>query len=154
MRLNHPGIYRIVGEQYELLANIVGEAPCLRISSALLVNELVQKGTFKILPEESIEIQSIYANPDRFIFLEYEYSEICTLPPYRKSIRGTKMPVITDEQMKAFTQRYLEDTQINGRGIGATKAYIMEKTDWSLAQINIVVLQITKQLQRAGRLPI
>lgn len=26
MRLNHPGIYRIVGEKFELLANIVGEA--------------------------------------------------------------------------------------------------------------------------------
>ena len=30
MKLNHPGIYRIIGENYELLANIVGEVPCLR----------------------------------------------------------------------------------------------------------------------------
>lgn len=25
MKLNHPGIYRIIGEQFELLANIVGK---------------------------------------------------------------------------------------------------------------------------------
>lgn len=43
MKLNHPGIYRIIGENYELLANIVGEVPCLRITSALLMNDLVQK---------------------------------------------------------------------------------------------------------------
>ena len=36
MKLNHPGIYRIIGENDELLANIVGEVPCLRITSALL----------------------------------------------------------------------------------------------------------------------
>ena len=44
MKLNHPGIYRVIGEQFELLANIVGEVPCLRITSALLINDLVQKG--------------------------------------------------------------------------------------------------------------
>lgn len=43
MKLNHPGIYRVIGEQFELLANIVGEVPCLRITSALLINDLVQK---------------------------------------------------------------------------------------------------------------
>lgn len=61
MRLNHPGIYRIVGENFELLANIIGEVPCMRITSALLVNDLVQKGEFTILPEDSIEIQSVLA---------------------------------------------------------------------------------------------
>lgn len=68
MRLNHPGIYRIVGESFELLANITGEVPCMRITSALLVNDLVQKGEFTVLPEESIEIQSVLANPDKFVF--------------------------------------------------------------------------------------
>ncbi len=92
MRLNHPGIYRIVGENFELLANIIGEVPCMRITSALLVNDLVQKGEFTILPEDSIEIQSVLANPETIVFLEYEYSEICSLPSYRQSIHGTKMP--------------------------------------------------------------
>lgn len=150
MRLNHPGIYRIVGEKIELLANIVGEAPCLRITSALLINDLVQKGEFTIVNEESIEIQSILANPDKFVFLEYEYSEICALPSYRKSIRGIKMPNITDEQMKAFTNRYIQDISVYGRGIAATKAYMLETTGWSLAQINVVLMKIAKKLKYHG----
>lgn len=150
MRLNHPGIYRIVGENFELLANIVGEVPCMRITSAILVNDLVQKGIFTVLTEESLEIQSVLANPDKFVFLEYEYSEICSLPPYRKTIRGTKMPNITDEQLEAFTNRYLEDMQISGRGIAATKAYMLETTGWSLAQINVVLMKIAKNVKHHG----
>ena len=150
MRLNHPGIYRIVGENFELLANIIGEVPCMRITSALLVNDLVQKGEFTIVNEESIEIQSILANPDKFVFFEYEYSEICSLPPYRTTIRGTKMPNITEQQLEAFTNRYLEDMQISGRGIAATKAYMLETTGWSLAQINVVLMKIAKRLKYHG----
>lgn len=152
MRLNHPGIYRIIGESFELLANCVGEAPCIRITSALYMNDLIQRGKFTILEEESIEIQSIYADPDAFVFLEYEYSEICNLPPYRKTIRGTKMPNISKDEIKEFTERYLEDIKINGRGVMATKSYIMSKTEWSLSQINVVILQIQKILKRNGRL--
>lgn len=147
MRLNHPGIYRVVGDNFELLANIIGEAPCLRITSALSINDLVQKGEFTILPEDSIEIQSVLANPDKFVFLEYEYSEICALPSYRKSIHGTKIPDITDEQMEVFTKRYIQDTNIYGRGIAATKAYMLETTGWSLAQINVVLMKIAKNVK-------
>ena len=150
MKLNHPGIYRVIGEQFELLANIVGEVPCLRITSALLINDLVQKGKFTVLSEESIEIQTVCQKPDSFLFLEYEYSEICTLPPYRLSIRGTKMPNISNEQLKAFTNRYLEDIKIPGRGIEATKAYILSVTDFNLAQINVLMLKIINST-RYGR---
>lgn len=150
MRLNHPGIYRIVGDSFELLANIIGEVPCMRITSALLINDLVQKGVFTVLNEESIEIQTVLANPDKFVFLEYEYSEICQLPSYRKSIHGVKIPDITDEQLEAFTFRYMQDTSIYGRGIAATKAYILEATGWSLAQINAVLMKIAKKVKNHG----
>lgn len=150
MKLNHPGIYRIVGESFELLANIIGEVPCMRITSALLMNDLIQKGQFTVLTEDSLEIQSVLANPDKFVFLEYEYSEICSLPSYRKTIHGTKMPNITDEQLSAFTNRYIEDMQISGRGIAATKAYMLETTGWSLAQINIVLMKIAKKIKYHG----
>lgn len=151
MKLNHPGIYRIIGENYELLANIVGEVPCLRITSALLMNDLVQRGKFTILSEDSIEIQNVCNNPDTFLFFEHEYSEVCPLPPYRQSIRGTKMPDISNDMMKAFTERYISDMSINGRGIEATKAYILSVTDWSLAQINVLLLRIANSVRRNGR---
>lgn len=151
MKLNHPGIYRIIGENYELLANIVGEVPCLRITSALLMNDLVQRGKFTILSEDSIEIQNVCNNPDVFLFFEHEYSEVCSLPPYRQSIRGTKMPDISNDMMKAFTERYISDMSINGRGIEATKAYILSVTDWSLAQINVLLLRIANSVRRNGR---
>lgn len=112
MKLNHPGIYRIIGEHFELLANIVGEVPCLRITSALLMNDLVQRGKFTVLSEDSIEIQTVCNNPDAFLFFEYDYSEVCPLPPYRQSIRGTKMPDISNDMMKAFTERYISDMSI------------------------------------------
>ncbi len=147
MRLNHPGIYKIVGEKFELLANIVGEAPCFRITGALIINDLVQFGKFVVLNEESIEVQLVLANPDKYVFIEYEYSDICSLPPYRQSINGTKMPTITDEQYDLFTKRYLMDSGTYGRGITATKAYILEKTGWSLAQINVVLMHIIKRLK-------
>lgn len=150
MKLNHPGIYRIIGDQFELLANVIGEAPCLRITNALLINDLVQKGKFTVLPEDSVEIQAILTNPDKFVFLEYEYSEICSLPSYRKSIRGTKMPNITNEQLEAFTNRYIQDVSVFGRGIAATKAYMLEVTGWSLAQINVVLMKIAKQQLNYG----
>lgn len=151
MKLNHPGIYRIIGENYELLANIVGEVPCLRITSALLMNDLVQRGKFTILSEDSIEIQNVCNNPDAFLFFEHEYSEVCPLPPYRQSIRGTKMPDISNDMMKVFTERYISDMSINGRGIEATKAYILSVTDWSLAQINVLLLRIANSVRRNGR---
>ena len=73
---------------------------------------------------------------------------MCKLPSYKKSVRGSKKPDITDDQLKDFTNRYLEDISIAGRGINATKLYIIENTGWSLAQAHIVVMQIAKQCKR------
>lgn len=144
MKLNKPGIYRIIGESFELLANIIGEVPCMRITSALLMNDLIQKGKFTVLDEESIEIQTVLTNPDAFIFFEYDYSNICNLPSYRQSIHGTKVPSVSDDILKSFIERYKEDASIPGRGIAATKAYIMSRTDWSLAQINVLLMKIAR----------
>lgn len=60
------------------------------------------------------------------------------------------MPNITEQQLEAFTNRYLEDMQISGRGIAATKAYMLETTGWSLAQINVVLMKIAKRLKYHG----
>ena len=130
MRLNHPGIYRIVGEKFELLANIEGEAPLLNISEALLVNDLVIDGKFTILNSESLEIQQVINNPDQFIFIEYEYSDIAKLPLYRKTIRGTKVPNITNNEMKEFEEKYIHDMKTR-RDTTRTRAYIMERTNLS-----------------------
>lgn len=53
--------------------------------------------------------------------------------------------------MKAFTERYISDMSINSRGIEATKAYILSVTDWSLAQINVLLLRIANSTRRHGR---
>lgn len=153
MKLNHPGIYKIVGDSFELLANVIGEVPCLRITSALLMNDLVQKGKFTVLEEDSIEIQTVLSNPDKFVFFEYTYSDVAKYPSYRKSIRGAKMPDITDEQFKEFTNRYLEDNAIMCRGPVATKAYIVERTGWNLAQAQLVLLKIINHIKHNGCRP-
>ena len=152
MKLNHPGIYRIIGEDFELLANVVGEAPMLRIPNALVMNDLIQKGLFHVVTEESYEIQAVLTEPDKFIFFEYEYSEVCDLPSRRKSTRGVKIPDITDEQFEDFTQRYIEDARTPGKGIWATKMYIVSKTEWSIPQAHVIVLQIINKLRKHGRI--
>lgn len=146
MRLNHPGIYRIVGEKFELLANIEGEAPLLNISEALLVNDLVIDGKFTILNSESLEIQQVVNNPDQFIFIEYEYSDIAKLPLYRKTIRGTKMPNITNNEMKEFEEKYVHDMKTR-RDTTRTRAYIMERTNLSLSQINVLIMQMARKFK-------
>lgn len=146
MRLNHPGIYRIVGEKFELLANIEGEAPLLNISEALLVNDLVIDGKFTILNSESLEIQQVINNPDQFIFIEYEYSDIAKLPLYRKTIRGTKMPNITNNEMKEFEEKYIHDMKTR-RDTTRTRAYIMERTNLSLSQINVLIMQMARKFR-------
>lgn len=146
MRLNHPGIYRIVGEKFELLANIEGEAPLLNISEALLVNDLVIDGKFTILNSESLEIQQVVNNPDQFIFIEYEYSDIAKLPLYRKTIRGTKMPNITNNEMKEFEEKYVHDIKTR-RDTTRTRAYIMERTNLSLSQINVLIMQMARKFK-------
>lgn len=146
MRLNHPGIYRIVGEKFELLANIEGEAPLLNINEALLVNDLVIDGKFTILNSESLEIQQVINNPDQFIFIEYEYSDIAKLPLYRKTIRGTKMPNITNNEMKEFEEKYIHDMKTR-RDTTRTRAYIMERTNLSLSQINVLIMQMARKFR-------
>lgn len=146
MRLNHPGIYRIVGEKFELLANIEGEAPLLNISEALLVNDLVIDGKFTILNSESLEIQQVVNNPDQFIFIEYEYSDIAKLPLYRKTIRGTKVPNITNNEMKEFEEKYIHDMKTR-RDTTRTRAYIMERTNLSLSQINVLIMQMARKFK-------
>ena len=41
MKLNRPGIYHIYTDSFELLANVVGEAPVLRIPRALVMNDVI-----------------------------------------------------------------------------------------------------------------
>lgn len=147
MKLNKPGIYRIVGEKFELLANVIGEVPVLRIVNALDLNSLAQKGEFKVLPEESLQIQQVLQDPSKFIFIRIEFSDAVKLPPYRCSIRGTKIPNLSNEEYEDFKGRYIQDTRIIGRGASATKAYIMEKTDWSLSQIHMLIMKIGKEVR-------
>lgn len=147
---NKPGLYRVIGDTFELLCDIKGEAPYLTIGTTILMNDLVNKGIVTQLTHDSLEIQRVLANPDKFIFIEFEYSEIAKLPPCRKSIRGEKMPVISDELFMEFVNRYIQDTCVNKRGVTSTKAYIMAKTDWTASQTNLVILQIGKYIQRNG----
>lgn len=146
MKLNHPGVYQIVGEKFELLANVIGEVPCLRIHSALLMNDLVQKSKFTVLTEDSLEIQQVLADPDKFAFSEYEYSEVCELPPCKKSIRGEKLPDISDCIMKDLTDKYIEHRNI-GVSLNATRAYFIRRTGLSIPQINMLILKISKEVK-------
>lgn len=148
LTVNKPGLYRIIGDTFELLCDIKGEAPYLVIGKTILVNDLVNKGIITELSHDSLEIQRVLANPDKFIFIEFEYSEIAKLPPYRKSIRGEKMPAIDDSTFAEFVERYKQDTIVTKRGVTATKAYIMEKTGWTVSQANVVILQISKYISR------
>lgn len=147
MRLNHPGVYRIIGKDFELLANIEGEAPLFKITSAILINDLVNYGRINELQPDSLQIRQILEDPDSFVFLEYEYSEVATLPNHRKSIRGNKMPKITDFEMKDFIQRYIYDFK-NNRPLSYTKAYIMERTNFTLPQINLLIMGISKEARK------
>lgn len=150
MKLNKPGVYRIIGPNFELLANVIGEVPCLEITSAISINALVQFGEFIILDKKSIEVQEVLTNPDKFEFLEYEYSEIASLPPYRQSIRGEKIPNLSNDLFNDFVKRFRMDRGLN-REPSATKAYIMEKTGWSSSQANILYMKIAKIVVKSDR---
>ena len=54
---------------------------------------------------------------------------------------------ISNEEYEDFKARYIQDTRIIGRGASATKAYIMEKTDWSLSQIHMLIMKIGKEVR-------
>lgn len=153
MRLSKPGIYQIVGDQIELLATVVGETPCLRIKEAIVMNTAFQEGKFEVVKEESIQIQNVYTNPDAYVFFPYG-SEVCHLPIERQSMRGSKMPVITDDLYNEFIRRYKEDTSLPGRGVLGTKSYIMYRTNWTAAQAQLVICKIAREVKQDGYLRI
>lgn len=148
MRLNGPGVYQIVGSNIELLAVVVGEAPHLRITSAIIMNEAFQNAKFREVKEESYEIQSIYNHPDNYVCYPYEGSEVCQLPIERRSMRGSKMPITTDDEYNEFKRRYINDTSIPGRGTMSTKMYIMDRTGWSAAQAQLVICKLAKEVKK------
>lgn len=149
MRLNKPGIYQIVGDKIELLATVVGESPCLRIKEAIVMNTAFQEGKFEIVKEESIQIQNIYTNPDAYVYFPYG-SEVCHLPIEKQSMRGSSMPIITDDMYREFKHRYKEDISLPGRGALATKSYIMYRTNWTAPQAQLVICKIAKEVKQDG----
>ena len=148
MRLTEPGVYQIVGSEIELLAIVVGEAPHLRIVSAIIMNDAFQKARFREVKEESYEIQSIYAHPEMYVFYPYEGSDVCQLPVELRSMRGAKMPCVNDAMYHTFKERYIIDTSIRGRGAMSTKIYIMSVTGWSAAQAQLVICKIAKEIKK------
>lgn len=148
MKLNKPGVFQIVGEKIELLAIVVGEAPHLRVTSAIVMNEAFTTGKFTILKEESYEIQDIYLHPDAYVSYEYEASENCKLPVERRSMKGAKMPDIDDNLYKEFINRYLLDISVPGRGTMSTKIYIMDRTSWTATQAQLVLCKIAKAVKQ------
>lgn len=148
MKLNGPGVYQIVGSNIELLAIVVGEAPHLRITSAIIMNDVYQKAKFREIKEESLEIQSIYTHPEMYVFYPYESSEVCQLPIELRSMRGAKMPSISNTMYREFKSRYRVDTSIPGRGAMSTKVYIMSTTGWSAAQAQLVICKIAKEIKK------
>lgn len=148
MRLNEPGVYQVVGSDIELLAIVVGETPHLRIVSAIIMNDAFQKAKFREVKEESLEIQSIYAHPEMYVFYPYESSDVCQLPIELRSMRGAKMPSIDDAMYRTFKERYKVDTSIPGRGAMSTKVYIMSITGWSAAQAQLVIYKIAREIKR------
>lgn len=147
MKLNEAGVYQIVGSNIELLAIVVGEAPHLRITSAIIMNTAFQDSKFREVKEESYEIQHVYNHPDEYVYFPYESSEVCQLPLEKRSMRGCKMPLITDEMYNEFSRRYISDTSIPGRGALSTKIYIMDVTGWTAAQAQLVICKIAKKVK-------
>ena len=153
MRLNEPGVYQVVGSDIELLAIVVGETPHLRIVSAIIMNDAFQKAKFREVKEESLEIQSIYAHPEMYVFYPYESSDVCQLPIELRSMRGAKMPSIDDAMYHTFKERYKVDTSIPGRGAMSTKVYIMSMTGWSAAQAQLVICKIAREIKKENGIP-
>lgn len=149
MKLEHAGIYRAIGRDKELLINVVGEYPCFRIVKAIDINEFVINLKVIELNEESLEIQSIYHDPESYLFLEWEYSDVSKLPDCRQS-KNFKVPKVSDDLMKEFEQRYLTDIKIPGFGIGSTKFYIADRMNWTISQAHMLVMQIAKRYKKNG----
>lgn len=150
MKLIHAGIYRAIGKTKELLINVVGEYPCLRIINAIDINAFITKLKVVELNEESLEIQNIYHDPESYLFLEWEYSDVSKLPDFRQS-QSFKVPKVSTDLMKEFEQRYINDIKIPGLGIGATKFYIAEKMGWTLSQAHMLVMQIAKKYKNGNK---
>lgn len=149
MKLTKNGVYRIIGKEFELLANVEGTAPLLIITGALLMNDLVRKGKFTVLDDKSMEVIEVLTHPENFIFFEYEYSDEICLPSYRSNGKGEKLPPVTDEEYQQFKNRYILDVT-SGRGIGSTKLWIIDRKDWSVSQAHIMCMKIAKELKKEG----
>lgn len=147
MKLNKPGVFQIVGDKIELLAIVVGESPHLRITSAIIMNDAYHVGKFTTVKEESYEIQDVYMHPDSYVAYEYESSQVCVLPTERRSMKGAKMPEIDNNLYKEFINRYQLDINVPGRGTMATKLYIMDRTNWTAAQAQLVICKIAKTVK-------
>lgn len=63
-------------------------------------------------------------------------------------MKGIKMPYYTEGQFKDFIDHYTANINIPGRGRNSTINFIMEETDWTIAQSNCVILQIERYLKR------
>lgn len=146
--LNKPGIYRVIGEQFELLIKVIGTPPTLRIISGIRMNDFVTTGKVVELKEDSVEIQEVMLNPSKFVFAEADISTTAEKKAPSMSLKGVKSPYINDEQFKLFVSHYINNVNIPGRGKNATLAFIMEETGWTVAQANCVILQIIRYVKK------
>lgn len=143
LTLKKKGIYRVIGKKYELLINVIGEEPCLRIISAINITETVKKGTFVQIEEESEEIQEIYANPKSFVFFDYEEEvDLCFIK--KETPIGVKTPELNENTFDELYQVYRMEIVITGRKENAVKAYIRNKYHFTDPQINRIVKKLAK----------
>lgn len=145
--LNSAGTYRVIGEDLELLIYVVGMAPTLRIVSGIRLNDFVTNGKVIQLKEESVEIQRILLNPEKFCFIKTEFSTSANNKAKSGGLKGVKLPYYTEGQFEEFVDHYIANKDIPGRGKNSTVAFIMEETGWTVAQSNCVILQIIKYLK-------
>ena len=56
------------------------------------------------------------------------------------------MPNITNNEMKEFEEKYVHDMKTR-RDTTRTRAYIMERTNLSLSQINVLIMQMARKFK-------
>lgn len=98
-----PGVYQIVGKEFEVLALIIGTKPMLRIVCGILMNDFVLN---KVTPldQNSVEICLIEKNPQDFIFIPMQLSEVCNMPGI-DSITSSNVE-FSDDKFREWVNKY------------------------------------------------
>lgn len=147
MFIKAEGAYIALSDHSMLLFRAVGSYPFFKIQKAIVLDDFASKGELTVVPENSVEVQTLMSHPELFVFVQV--SSIAEgLRSVDRDTAATTVGFDIEMYTKYKDRLILADQANSGITVNTVIGEIVYDYNISIPQARLVIQQLRKKINR------